>query len=365
MKLGEFFIDLVVNAGNGQLTVKNLVSSMGELEAATVGEIGALWELGIRLAAITDASIKSAMGLEAFHSKTGESTTKLQEWQAAAEKAHVAGETVTSTFDNLSKGLEDIKWGEPTGVLKGAVQILQIDPTGKDVYQVMDAISDRLRERYKDMATRRHITDMIGIPPDMLRLLDMTTEERAKAAEGAYIMSQQQQRTYLEIENKIIDIQRAAKLLGQTIADWGAPGLLTALSTALETIKEIKHELDTGTGAVGKVAKTASFSASGWGMLLDKNLWRDLIPTASESFVGAMTAPAGIPLDYSISAAAASRLVAPQLPTAPAVTGTKTFHNTFSFPGVSTAEEVKNAAHKVMADQSDDTEWLLNRGATK
>lgn len=375
MKLGEFFIDLVVNAGSGELTVKNLVSQMGELEAATVGEIGALFELGVRLAAVADHSIKSALGLEEYASRTGESTVKLQEWQAAAEMAHVSAETVHKTFDNLSQGLESMKWGEPTGVLKGAVQILGIDPTGKDVYQVMDAISAELTRRYgKNQASKLHVLSMMGMG-DMMRVLDMSKTERTRAVDDAYIMSQKQQRTYIEIDNKLIHIQRAAKNLAQTMVDWSAPTLLRTLTEALRLIKEIQSELHTGKGPIGKAAKAVSTSASGWGMLLEltgnksvsellgkgikgleelhKESQGPLSPQSAAAFLGAR-------------AVDPFQIFAPEPAAAAAgAGGQKVFHNSFTFPGITDAAEAKRAAHAIIQDQSDDTEWQLNRGATK
>lgn len=376
MKLGEFFIDLVVNAGSGELTVKNLVSQMGELEAATVGEIGALFELGVRLAAVADHSIKSALGLEEYASRTGESTVKLQEWQAAAEMAHVSAETVHKTFDNLSQGLESMKWGEPTGVLKGAVQILGIDPTGKDVYQVMDAISAELTRRYgKNQASKLHVLNMMGMG-DMLRVLDMSKTERARAADDAYIMSVKQQKTYIDIDNKLIHIQRAAKNLAQVMVDWSAPRLLSTLTEALRLIKEIQSELQTGKGPVGKIAKTGKMSVEGWGMLLGLTGNKSVGEMIGKGFSGLdeLKTAARTQTGWQATAAAIGAAVfdptgfftqAPGTPSPAAVAASKVFHNSFTFPGITDAAEAKRAAHAIIQDQSDDTEWQLNRGATK
>lgn len=376
MKLGEFFIDLVVNAGSGELTVKNLISSMGELQAVTVGEIGVLYELGVRLAAITDASIKSALGLEDYASKTGESTVALQEWQAAAEKAHVSGSTVTGTFDKLSRSLTKYnKVGIMEGPLKGAVAWLGIDPSGKDVYKVMDEISNKLRSRYKDQATRRYVVeDIMGFDPAMLRLLDKTAAERAKDAEGAYIMSEKQQKTFLEIEGEMINIQRAAALLGHTIADWAAPNLVTGLQYAMKIIKEIEREFETHSGIVGKVIDIGKMSASGLGMLpqlVGEKSWGSLfkhgaqgideIDSMSRRGTGWRDIFTGI--DASIAASGKAFLQSTgQLPT-PAVAGHKSFHNIFHFGNITKAEEARKATVGIMQDQNDFTDALIGNGA--
>lgn len=103
--IGEFFVDLVVDAGAGELTIGNLVKSMGELEVASVGEIAILGELANKLGEISDASIKSALAFMQYTSATGGSTKSLQEWQAVAAHVGVKGEEVASIFESVSQSV--------------------------------------------------------------------------------------------------------------------------------------------------------------------------------------------------------------------------------------------------------------------
>ena len=52
--VGEFFLNINVDAGKGELTLSGLVTQMGELEVASVGEIAVLAELALKIAEVTE-----------------------------------------------------------------------------------------------------------------------------------------------------------------------------------------------------------------------------------------------------------------------------------------------------------------------
>lgn len=374
MKLGEFFMDLVVNAGSGEMTIKGLISKMGELEAVTVGQIGVLYELGVRLAELSDHSVKTALGLKSFTSITGESTIKLQSWRAAAEMVNVSAETVDSTFTNLKKGLEDMRWGEATGILSGAVQVLGIDPTGKDVFQVMDSISAKLKEKYgNDQAAKVHVLDIMGMDANMIRLLDMTSAQRKNAAEGAHIMSKKEQEDFIKIEHAMIRINREIKKFGLEIAAAFSPSMLSGLKTMLEVTKGM--------------AEAARLSVEGWKMLLSLTGNKSVKEMFNKSSRGledikksgeqtgwqaevaralyALINPMGVMREQAIVGYGAAGSILDSALTS-GNTGnrtpmSKTNNNVFNFNGMD-ADEARRAVKGISEDQNDDTEMQLNSG---
>lgn len=374
MKLGEFFMDLVVNAGSGELTVKNLITKMGELEAATIGEIGVLYEMGVRLASITDQAVKTSLGLQSFTSITGESTIKLQSWRAAAEMVNVSAETVDSTFTNLAKGIEDMRWGEATGVLKGAVQVLGIDPTGKDVFQVMDSISAKLKEKYgNDQAAKVHVLGMMGMDPNMIRLLDKTEAQRRKMAEGAHILSRREQADFIEIEHEMIRINREVGKFGIELASWASPGLLTALHSALDLSKQMAHYAKlsvegwqlllklTGNKSVGELLDKGERGLDDLKKSGEQTGWQSVLARALYTIFN----PMGVAKEHmavgpnSINAMLDKTLTSGDTGSRTPIS--KTNNNTFNFNGMD-GDEARKAVRGISEDQNDDTELQLNSG---
>lgn len=367
MKLGEFVVDLVVNAGQGELTVRNLVTSMGNLEVATFAQIGALWELATRLAAITDQSIKSAISLDLLSSKTGINTKEFQEWAAAGAKAGLAVEVVSHAFQALSAGMTQIRLNQPSGLLK-TLQMLQIDPRGRTLPQLLDEIGKQLRNRFgKDQEMKVALLRQAGLPEDIIKLTDKTAKERAHDAEGAYIMTEKQIRKYEELHGALIDVRNSVANFGQYLSDNFADPLLVTLQTIVGTIKEIKKELSTGTGPAGAVGKTLGTFKSGAGEILKAAVTggEEYQGTLGDFFRGFMqpsTKSEDQRLKNAVEAFGKSLEETgdknPKLPI-----GGKTFNNIFNFPGIHNAEEAKQAARGVMRDQNNMTEYFTNIGA--
>src|SRR5690242_15933895 len=141
MKVGEFFVELLVDGAAGQVTVRDLAQGFGALEAATLGQVGALVALGVKLAQIADQAMTTATAFQMFETQTGLSAQKLQTWQIAAEQANVSAEAVAAGVSSLERNLAAIRMGQ------GNIAPFQILGIGanQDAFAVLDQLRDRLK----------------------------------------------------------------------------------------------------------------------------------------------------------------------------------------------------------------------------
>lgn len=240
MKLGEFFIDLVVDSSSGELTVGNLVTKMGQLEAASVGAVGVLFELGAKLASFTDISIRSALGLERYATLTGNSTLELQKWQRVAEQAHVSGETVEKTFVGLSAALTEMRLTGGGGLLPLATR-LGVDLSGKTEGQILEAIRKSRKFQSLSAAERTFVLGKVGIDPMMANVFKLTDAEFKKSEGMVEGMSEHGQEQFLNMATALSKISLMAKQLTIDVAEWDATAFLGTLEAITNTLIKMRE----------------------------------------------------------------------------------------------------------------------------
>lgn len=253
--VGEFVLSLVVDAGKGEITVGNLVSKMGELEVASVGEIAVLGELATKLAEITDAAVKTALGLHEFEAKTGSNSEALQQWESAARHTAAGAGVVEKAFLGISEQLEDIqRFGLTTGPIRNLVNTL------KDVnFQGLSpAHPEELLKRIRDSAIFKKMSpaDQFGILRhaglgDMLELMQMSQKEFQKYSKETTPMSEREIEKYRKIHDSMATIEAIAANIKRLIADWASDATLAFLQKTadilkleLKSLQEIKDFMD-------------------------------------------------------------------------------------------------------------------------
>lgn len=241
MKLGEFFIDLIVDSSKGELTVSDLVTKMGELEVATIGAVGALFQIGAKLAGFTDISIKTALGLEEYATLTGESTDALQRWQRVAAHANVSGEAVSKTFMGLSSSIAAMNRGGGTGRLQPLIDILGINPSGKSPEQILQFIQHSKRFAALSNKAKTDLLEAAGIAPMLANVFKLSSTEFEKQGGLVEGMSKESVDKFSNIAGVLADISSIAKQIAMDIATWDAGPLLGVLNKIIEAFKAIKE----------------------------------------------------------------------------------------------------------------------------
>lgn len=230
--IGEFYVSLLVDAANGEVTVRDMASSFGALELATVAEIAALWELGVRLAAVVDSNVQASLAFEQFTMHTGLSARELQKWQIIAQQSHASADEVSKTVEDLTKHLAKLAVGEDMGAVN-ALQQLGISAFGaggklKDAFQILDEIRHRLSQVTTDAAQQERILSGLGISPNLretLLLTDQMFNRRAALVPG---MSAGQEKSLDRLRETLVEIELKTKQIGINLSADFAPGLAEA-----------------------------------------------------------------------------------------------------------------------------------------
>lgn len=213
--LGEFVATLTVDTAGGGVTVKELISSFGELEASTLGEIGALATLSAALGEMADHGMAVASAFRDFTNQTGLSMHGLERWQIAGSQVGVSAEKMAGSIKSLQDQLFRTAL---TGEKFNIFAMLGVDPKNKDAFQVLEAIRKRLPSLTPQ--ARSYLLGNLGIDPSLINVLKLSREEFEKLAGVAKGMTDQQAVGFLQMQEEL------ARTKAQ-VADFGySAGLL-------------------------------------------------------------------------------------------------------------------------------------------
>jgi hypothetical protein len=196
--LGEFVATLTVDTAGGGVTVKELISSFGELEASTLGEIGALATLAGVMGELADHGIALASGFRDFSNQTGLSMRGLERWQIAGGQVGISAEKMAGSI----KALQDQLFRTAlTGEKFNIFAMLGVDPKNKDAFQVLESIRKRLPSLTPQ--ARSYLLGNLGIDPSMINVLKLSRDEFEKLAGVAKGMTDQQAVGFLQMQEEL------------------------------------------------------------------------------------------------------------------------------------------------------------------
>lgn len=265
--VGEFFIDLVVNASNGELTLGNLVKSMGDLEVASVGEIAILAELANKLTAITKASIESAIGLKDYSSSTGASTLELQKWQNAAQHVNVDINTMRHALEGVSHNLAAGKLGNfgalanLSYILKQSKLSLQ-DFKAEQPEKLLEAL--RKSEFFQKLPEGEQFKFLsesgLGAIQAALQLKRMSEDQFKTWSEEGPLLREDEIKKWDDVNSSLISVREISSKIKEIIAGWFSEDmqagllmttkLLGAAANAMDPTKEHGTATQFATGVV-------------------------------------------------------------------------------------------------------------------
>lgn len=265
MKLAEFFIDLVVNAAGGEMTVNGLVSSFGQLEVAGLGGIGMLTTFARKLADLTDQAMNTAQVFQMFETQTGRSAMGLQQWQLIAEQANVSADAVRNSILALERGMAEIRMGRGN---VAPFQILGVNPSGKDAFQVITELRQALKS-VPDQATKVNLLQQMGIDPTMLQMLELTNQEMAEFAQTSTGMTQTQEKQFLRLRLSLVQFQQTLREAGYATASFFGPVTQSLLNDAIALmhflgsgVAFVRSEFEKAPGAIRLMAAAVAVLAA-------------------------------------------------------------------------------------------------------
>jgi hypothetical protein len=342
MKLGEFFIDLIVDTAKGELTVGNLVSRMGELEVASVGALGILVELSEKLAGFTDTAIKMSLGLKDISTLTDVNTQDFQKWVRVAEHMQVSGEAVTSTVKSLSASIAEMKL-TGKGNLLPLAQILGIDLRGKDVFQILDSIRRSAKFQGYSNAEKTQLLSKVGIDPMLARVFELSNKQFETIGNQFAGMSKKGQKDFFEMSQLLTDIHHAAQQIVIDIAEWDAGPLLKSLRLIMTALNDIQKWFDNhqkNETLRAKIRKELGTPTMGEEF---KKPWAEIFRYMWNPYKDVHTMTEAELLGRSVERAIPQTVL-------PTPARNIEVHNTFSFNGVHTPDSLKRALTQVVDD---------------
>jgi hypothetical protein len=234
VKIGELFVDLMIDGAGGAMTISDLTSRMGDLEIAALGDVSILATLAVGIAKLSDQAMEAAASMFRFESQTGLSAEKLQMWQAVGEQAAVSADAVASSVAGLERNLAAIRMGQGN---IAPFQILGIVP-GMDAFETLNKIRRRLRG--VDAPTAVNLLSQMGLDPSMIQMLRLTDQQFAKMAANRRLMSKAQQQMFMQERQGLVSLRRELQFAGVDIAEFFGERVTSMLDNALFLVQKIE-----------------------------------------------------------------------------------------------------------------------------
>lgn len=234
MTIGEFAVDIVVDAASGNLTIGELITRFGSLQVATTGEVYALVKLADKLAGVAEQAIATTLAFELFEATTGLSSQELQRWQIIAEQAGVSASAVAASVSSLQKNLASIRLGQGN---VAPFSILGVNPT-QGAFGVLTQLRERLRGVNPAMAS--NLVSQMGLDPSMLQVLRLSNVEFERFLRTARGLTEDQAHGFHKIHLALTQVH--LKLKDVAVSFMFSPffqAMLGGLTFAFERIRDV------------------------------------------------------------------------------------------------------------------------------
>lgn len=104
VKVGEFFINLAVDAASGNLSVNELISALGKLDVVSVGTVGVLSKITSTLVQMGQQATATAVEMSVLQDITGVNPKTVQQWENAARRINIQAGSIV----NAVRGVNDM-----------------------------------------------------------------------------------------------------------------------------------------------------------------------------------------------------------------------------------------------------------------
>lgn len=273
VKVGEFFIDLAVDAASGNLSVKQLVGALGELDVASVAGVGMLTKVTETLWGMAKAATESAVQLTQLYGLTGVDIKFVQQWEKAAERINIVPGTISKSVkavNDMMGAISANKMGVP-GELSGILGILpdKLDAQGNRIKKTFGDIMKELadpKSRYWALPSDQVRQQILGgaLPgTDRDALFLILKEMRAGKWHPELITGMNKgqvkeltdlDRQWIGVKQQLVDVFQQFLTAGGAVSEIlsGARDLLVAVKELLE-MPQVKKLLHAGGQVVSNV----------------------------------------------------------------------------------------------------------------
>jgi len=172
-KIGSFFIDILVDAASGNLSINQLIASIGKLEATSFAGAAGLTKIAQAVANFGKKTMNNAFGLTKLQGMTDISATKFERWGRAAAYVGVSSNTVAQAM----MGVQDVMakvfmTGEPPKVFyQLGISATNAKGKLKDFEEIMKDLSKNEVFWRAGAGVQRELLPQFGLPQEMLVIL--------------------------------------------------------------------------------------------------------------------------------------------------------------------------------------------------
>jgi hypothetical protein len=255
-KIGEFFVDITVDAMSGNLSVRQLISAMGDLEAASLGGAIGITKAVDKFVDMAKGAMDAATGLEMLRALTGENTTTLQKWTKAAEATKIGADTVVTGLRGYQNLMAQMgRTGVPPDSIQRffaitGVSVLDAKGKARDYFEVLKDLADpskgakfwALDKTMGGRAQTLTALQELGGDERTMRLLElMQSGEFGKAMGGAPVLSEKQIKDLAQVSRDFGQIGNLMQSITQNLMLWGGKlhELLQGVIGLLEDVNKL------------------------------------------------------------------------------------------------------------------------------
>lgn len=172
MKIADFFATIGLQVEDKDL--KQFDDKMSEVRTNVAKFTAVIGAALFALDRFSASSVRGAVALRNFSLQTGLSAKSLQQWQAAAQLSNMAidADQVTSSIQGLQDSLTQIRLGAGNTT---PFQLLGIDVRGRDAFNVLDQLREKIKGVEPAMAT--NLVQQMGLTPEFINVLQLSREE--------------------------------------------------------------------------------------------------------------------------------------------------------------------------------------------
>jgi len=299
-KVGEFFINLAVDAASGNLSVNQLVAALGKLDVVSVTSVGIISKVADSLWGMARAATGTAVEMSILRDTTGVDTKLAQQWERAAQRINVHAGSITKSI----QGVNDMMGGiaarkssppmEMTGWL-GITPQKGLDAAGRPI---MKSFFDLMGEIAKPTNRYWTYTDQVkqqmlgGVfpgsdPKDLFRILNEMKSGKFRPQDISVLEGKQvKELTQLQRDQTKIGQQMTGIFEKMLISGGNFSLILDSISAKLAWIDQWMGSKNgqSSLGIVGKEIRGIGRNISKYGMFGGVGMMEDSVQFLAKEF---------------------------------------------------------------------------------
>lgn len=169
-KVGEFFLEMAVDAASGNLSVRQLMGALGELEVVGVGTVGILSKVAETLYGMAKAATDTAVELTELQQITGAEPRIVQQWEKAAVSIGAHTGSVVKSIQAVNTLMSHIASGGDIPAEFGRIGLVPYKGQTAGGEPIMKTYQDLMTEiakssEYWKLSRERKETFLSGVMP--------------------------------------------------------------------------------------------------------------------------------------------------------------------------------------------------------